>query len=79
MADTRSYLLVETSVGKTREVVSRLRTVEGISYVDMVTGPYDIVAVLETKDLNEVGNLVTEYVDVIPGILRTITCLAVSV
>ena len=79
MSDTRSYLLVETSVGKTREVVSRLRTVEGIPYVDMVTGPYDIVAVLETKDLNEVGNLVTEYVHVIPGILRTITCLAVSV
>ena len=78
MADTRSYLLVETSVGKTREVVSRLRTVEVISYVDMVTGPYDIVAVLETNDLNEVGNLVTKYVHVIPGILRTITCLAVS-
>ena len=79
MADTRSYLLVETSVGKTRDVVSGLRTVKGISFVDMVTGPYDIIAVLETKDLNEVGNLVTEHVHVIPGILRTITCLAVSV
>ena len=43
---TKAYLLVETAVGKTRDVASTLRELNGIETVDVVTGPYDIIAVI---------------------------------
>ena len=36
---TKAFVLIETAVGKTREVVSQLKSVKGITTVDAVTGP----------------------------------------
>ena len=46
--------------------------------VDTVTGPYDIIAIVEAKNLNEIGDLVTGKVHPIAGISRTVTCLAIG-
>jgi len=74
---TRAYILVETAVGKTREVARTLRQVKQMTAVDIVTGPYDIIAVLEADDLNKIGEVVTSQIHIIPGVSRTVTCLAV--
>jgi DNA-binding Lrp family transcriptional regulator len=76
---TKAYILVETAVGKTREVVNSLRNISLISAVDVVTGPYDIIAVVEADDLNQIGEMVTNRVHVIGGVLRTVTCLSVGI
>lgn len=75
---TRAFVLVETSVGRTKEVAASLKGVQGVAAVDAVTGPYDIIAIIEAADLNGVGDIVTSRVHTIPGIVRTVTCLAVS-
>lgn len=75
----KAYILVETAVGKTREVVDMLRKLEGVKAVDPVTGPYDVVVVVEGVDLNAIGDLVTGGIHPIAGITRTVTCLTVSV
>lgn len=75
---TRAFILVETSVGKTQDVVNELKQVSEMTSVDAVTGPYDVIAVIEGPDLNTVGNLVASRIHTISGILRTVTCLAVS-
>ena len=75
---TRAYVLIETAVGKTRDVTSGLRGLPGVESVDTVTGPYDIIAVVSAPDLNSVGDLVTSQVHTIDGILRTVTCLSMS-
>jgi DNA-binding Lrp family transcriptional regulator len=75
---TRAYILIETSVGKNRDVGNALRKLPGIEKVDNVTGPYDIIAVVEAPDLNSVGDLVTSNIHVISGIVRTVTCLSVG-
>ncbi len=74
---TRAFVLIETSVGKTRDVSTTIHTVRGVTSVDAVTGPYDIIAVLEAPDLGAVGDLVTGRIHTIPGVVRTVTCLAV--
>ena len=74
----RAFVLVETSVGKTKDVVAALKGVKEVTSVDAVTGPYDIIAVVEAPDLNSVGDVVTSRVHIVPGIVRTVTCLAVS-
>ena len=75
----KAFILVETAVGKTKDVISILNRINGIKSVDAVTGPYDIIAIIEQDDLNAVGNLVTTKVHPIEGVTRTVTCLAIHV
>lgn len=76
---TKAYVLIETAVGKTKDVLRALQAVKGMEAVDAVTGPYDLIAVLSAEDLNSVGEVVTEEVHTIGGIIRTVTCLSVTV
>ena len=46
--------------------------------VDLVTGPYDLIAVISSSDLNAVGDLVTNQIHTISGIVRTVTCLGIK-
>ncbi|UCE97228.1 MAG: Lrp/AsnC ligand binding domain-containing protein [Dehalococcoidia bacterium] len=73
----KAFVLIETAVGKTQEVVSILNKMGGLKSVDTVTGPYDIIAVVEAEDLNKIGDLITGKIHAIEGISRTVTCLAV--
>ena len=75
---TKAYILIETAVGKNRVVAEAVQKIAGTVQVDMVTGPYDIIAVVESEDLNSVGDLVTGHVHTINGVLRTVTCLAIG-
>lgn len=74
----RAYVLIETAVGKTKDVVKALEGVPGVNLADAVTGSYDAIAVLEGKDLNAVGNLVAQRIHGTDGVVRTTTCLAVE-
>ena len=75
---TTAYILIETNVGKSREVAETLRGLQGVQTVDNVTGPYDIITVLSATDLAAVGDIVTNKIHVIAGITRTVTCLTVG-
>ncbi len=72
----KAFVLMETSVGRTKEVVAALRQVKGVTSVDTVTGPYDVIAVIQGANLNDIGDVVTGKIHPIPGISRTVTCLA---
>ena len=74
---TKAFILIETTVGKSKDVIAMVQKLDGVKSVDMVTGPYDIIVVAELADLNLVGDLVTGTIHPIPGITRTVTCLAV--
>ena len=74
----KAYVLIEAAVGKTVEVVTVLKSVTGVNSADQVTGPYDVIAVIEGADINAVGNLVTKKVHTINGVLRTVTCFAME-
>ena len=75
----RAFVLIETAVGKTKDVMAILTKMNGIKTVDAVTGPYDIIAVVEQDDLNAVGNMVTSNIHPIEGVTRTVTCLTIRV
>lgn len=75
---TKAYILIETGVGKSRQVSSSLKSLSGVETVDAVTGPYDIIAVIGASDLNAVGELVNGQIHSIDGIVRTVTCLTVG-
>jgi DNA-binding Lrp family transcriptional regulator len=73
----KAFILIECMVGRTREVVTGLSRLKGVKSVDTVTGPYDVIAVVEVGTLNEIGDIVTQHIHPIAGITRTVTCLVV--
>jgi DNA-binding Lrp family transcriptional regulator len=74
---TKAFVLIETAVGRNREVTAALKKLKGVTSADLVTGPYDVIAVVEALSLSEVGDVVTARIHPIPGISRTVTCLVI--
>ncbi|MFH1651748.1 MAG: Lrp/AsnC ligand binding domain-containing protein [Chloroflexota bacterium] len=73
----KAFVLIETAVGRSREVTNALKGLSGVVSVDAVTGPYDIITVIQRETLNDIGDLVTGKIHPIAGISRTVTCLAI--
>ena len=73
----KAFVLIETTVGRTKEVASALEGLRGVESVDAVTGPYDVIAIIEAETLNEIGDIVTQVIHPTTGISRTVTCLSV--
>jgi len=73
----KAFILIETAVGRSKEVIAALSELKGVASVDTVTGPYDVIAVVHGETLNDIGDLVTGKIHPIPGISRTVTCLAI--
>ena len=72
----KAYILIECNIGATGEVVAGLKRLKGIKSVETVTGPYDVIAVLELETLHDIGDLVTQNIRLVTGIIRTVTCVA---
>jgi len=73
----KAFVLMETVVGKNKEVVDALRQLKGVKSADTVTGPYDVIAIIEGETLSKISDLVTDKIHPLAGITRTVTCLAV--
>ena len=75
----KAYVLINIRTGDVKEVVKNLRRIESVVEANMTFGPYDAVAVIETDDINGVGSILASEIQPIPGVLETLTCLAVDV
>ena len=71
----KAFVLIETVVGRNKEVVTAFKQLEGVKSVDTVTGPYDAIATIEGETLNDIGDLVTAKIHPTAGITRTVICL----
>ena len=73
---TRAFILIETQVGSVKTVVGELRALEGVVSCDIITGPFDVITLIEAADMGAVADLVTGMVQRVHGVARTITCVA---
>ena len=49
---------------------------KGILSADVVTGLFDVIALIETADMTAMADIVTGQVQGIRGLTHTITCVA---
>ena len=73
----KAFVLIETAVGRSKEVVAAVSKLKGAVSVDTVTGPYDVIAVIQGETLNDIGDIVTGKIHPVAGIARTVTCLVI--
>src|SRR5215216_3374026 len=69
-----AYILIQTEVGKAAQVAKDIVEITGVQQAEDVTGPYDVIARAEARNLDELGRLVVARVQVVDGITRTLTC-----
>ena len=72
---TSAYILIEVQVGRTTDVLRSLRRLDGVVSADVVTGAYDVIALISAPNMAAVADLVTGLVQGVPGVLKTITCV----
>ena len=75
----QAYILIQTDVGKAAEVAAEIAEVKGVTLAEDVTGPYDVIARVEAKTVDELGKLVIAKIQDVEGITRTLTCTVVHV
>ena len=75
----KAYVLINIRAGAIKEVVKNLRRLDNIAEAHMTFGPYDAVAVIEADSLAKIGSIIYSDVQPIPGVLETLTCLAVDI
>ena len=74
----RAYVLIQTEVGQAAMVAEQIRTIDGVTSADDVTGPYDVIAAAEAATVDELGRMVVSKVQMLEGITRTLTCPVVN-
>ncbi|MFD0560255.1 AsnC-like helix-turn-helix protein [Stackebrandtia endophytica] len=73
----QAYILIQTEVGRARDVALAIKQLDGVVHVDSVTGPYDVVVLTQANTVDELGKLVVSKVQQVSGITRTLTCSVV--
>ena len=78
MADKRkigAYILIKIAPGKSRSITDQLSKIEGVRTAHPVTGMFDIIAYVETADINHLTNTVRNEIQTLNGVLRTHTAI----
>jgi len=76
----RAYVLIDAKVGAAGSVAAGVnqldfRDVRLVSS-DVVTGPFDVITLLEAPDLDTLARFVSDQIQSINGVQRTTTCIA---
>jgi len=83
----KAIVLIDCRVGKPTAVSSALRELMGhpkgnssarVLAADSVTGPFDVIAAIESDTLDKIGQFVTDVIQNVDGVLRTETCLCLA-
>ncbi len=69
-------VLIQIEVGKAKAALGHIEKINNIQNVYMVTGPYDVIAIVDLPSKGDFRKLVEAIHDA-PGVTRTETCMAI--
>ena len=75
----QAYILIQTGVGQAAGVTREIAKISGVTDAVDVTGPYDVIARVESASVDELGQLVIARIQEVAGVTRTLTCTIVNV
>ncbi len=73
----RAYVLIRTAPGLTKAIYSALRASRGVKSVELITGPYDLIAAIEADSTDQILQAIMRDVRPAAGVRDTMTCLVV--
>ena len=75
---TTAYILIEALPGKGIELKNTIKSLKGVKTVQLVTGPYDVIAFVEAPDLKSLGEVIVKKIQATGAVARTLTCITVE-
>jgi DNA-binding Lrp family transcriptional regulator len=69
-----AYVLINLAAGASTDVYNELSKMELVQQLDAVSGPYDMIAMVNGPTFNDIGRFVLEKIQAIPGVVKTLTC-----
>jgi DNA-binding Lrp family transcriptional regulator len=73
----KAYMFINAMRGQSLALTQAIRNVAGVQGADAITGDYDLVAVVEARDLSDLRTTMAG-VQAIDGVLKTTTCMVLS-
>lgn len=70
----QAYILVQTEVGTSVDVVNTIKEIPGVLSAEDVTGPYDVIVRAESASMDDFGRDILNSIQQVSGITRTLTC-----
>ncbi|MBN1329021.1 MAG: Lrp/AsnC ligand binding domain-containing protein [Candidatus Heimdallarchaeota archaeon] len=70
----KAYIMLSIKLGKTNEVLAKLKQIPNVTSVAVITGEFDIIVRVETETMDEMYNR-TQEIHLIEGILETNTSI----
>jgi DNA-binding Lrp family transcriptional regulator len=74
----KAFILVDIRTGEIPEVVRQLQQLDAVEEAYLTFGPYDAVAVVSADNITHLGRIMSAVIQPIPGVLDTLTCIAVD-
>ena len=74
----KAYVMLRSQLMETADVVDMIRKIKGVVQADVTFGPYDEVVQIEAADLDTLSRVVIRDIRTVPGVIDTLTCLAVN-
>jgi DNA-binding Lrp family transcriptional regulator len=69
-----AYVLIQTEVGAAVRVARAVSELDGVERAEDVFGPYDVIARIQARSLDQLGRLVVARIQAVDGVTRTLTC-----
>ena len=74
----KAFVLMEIQVGKKDAILAELRDLKGVREAHFVTGPYDVIVVLEMEEVTDLASLIGVKIPSIASVTKTVTCIAMD-
>jgi DNA-binding Lrp family transcriptional regulator len=73
-----AYVLIQTEVGRAAQVARAIRELDAVDSAEDVAGPYDVIARVHARGIDDLGRLVVARIQAVGGITRTLTCSVIK-
>lgn len=73
-----AFVFIECEHAKSREVEERIEKIAGVKMVKMVTGPYDLIAIVTASNFQVLGDVVMTRIQSTKYVTKTITNVIVE-
>ncbi len=74
----RAFVFVESTLGRATQVAEALAKLPGVEMAHAVTGAYDVIAFVQAASLSVLGDLISQRIHRLPGVLKTTTNVVVE-
>ena len=74
-----AFVLINVTGDHTKSVYKTITRMSGVKAIYAVTGVYDIIAHVESEDINTLSDLIVSKIRAIDGVTRTMTCISFNV